>query len=1011
MSIAIETNSSSFYQAFFESNPAIILVINPGTGQIEDANKSACQFYGYPKDQLLSMSILDINTLPKEQIEIEMRLAKEQKRVFFYFKHKIASGAIKDVEVRSYPIEYDGTKKLCSIIKDITSDIHGGPDNETERLRLETAVADKTYQLKQELRFKEALFDSIPGMLYVYDDKNNLILWNSKHEGITGYTPDELNHMTLEKWFDQENLELITNGVKSIFNYGYGQVEADLLKKDGSKLRMLFNGVPLEMNGKTYFTGVGIDVSKQREESAKLVANEKLLSLFFQQSLSGLFIMMLDEPIEWDDQTDKEKALDYIFSHQHATKFNQAMLNQYGFEEHEFFQDTPNDTFSHDLMAGRKTWKDMLDKGSLHTVTREKKKDGSFIWIEGDYIALRNEKNQVIGHFGIQNDVTDRIESQQKLKHSMNLLKYIIEHNNGGIAVHDLNMNYIYVSQHYLDEYGISKEEVIGKNHYEIFPDLPEKWKKVHQLAMQGIVSSAKDDPYVHENGKTDWTSWECRPFYEDDGSIGGIIVYTEVVTSRKLLEISLKKQKDLLETTLQSVGDAVISCNKKGQIILMNKAAEIMLNVTIDIAYNRSIEDFMRIHEDCDLTRKEHIVHRVMKGTITEELSDCATLKLKTGQEIPIAGSVSPIFDKDQNIDGVVLIFRDISFIKKRQEEILYASLHDSLTGLFNYRAFDTVIKKLLIEENLPLTLMMGDVNGLKLINDSFGHASGDQLLISIARQLESICPKDTVIFRYGGDEFVMAFPKMTHETGLKMITNFKELFSFKQFDPIIVSVAMGFEVVKSVDDNIREILTEAENHMYRHKITENTSQKSKTIDVVMNALYAKNDRELFHSKRVAKICGEFAKELKWDENDVKEIEVAGMLHDIGKIGIPEVILNKEGKLTDSEWKEIMKHPEVGFRILSSVNEFSKMSIYVLEHQEKWNGTGYPRKLSGNNISIQARIIALADAYDAMTSKRTYRDTMSKDQALTEIKKFSGIQFDPNLTEAFINMILKNPL
>ncbi len=1000
-----------FYQSFFENNPYVLMVIDPNDGKILDANKAACHFYGYNKEQFLSMSILDINTLSKVEIMSEIKLAQELKRDVFYFKHRLSSGEIRNVQVRSFPIEYGNTKKLISTIKDITSDVLSKPNSEIDRMKLEAAVADKTYQLKQEIRFKEALFDSIPGMLYVYDDQNNLILWNSKHEGLTGYTPEELNRMTLEKWFDKDNYEIVMNGVKSIFDYGYGQVEADLLKKDGSKIRMLFNGVPLEMNGRIYFTGVGIDVTKQREESAKLVANEKLLSLFFQQSLSGLFIMMLDEPIEWNDQIDQEAALDYIFAHQHATKFNQAMLNQYGLTEAEFIKDTPNDTFSHDLIMGRQTWKEMLDRGSLHTVTREKKKDGTLIWIEGDYIILRDDQDRVIGHFGIQNDVTDRIESQQKLKHSMDLMKYIIEHNNGGIAVHDLNMNYIYVSQHYLDEYGISKEDVIGKNHYDIFPDLPEKWKKVHQLAMQGIISSAKDDPYVHENGKIDWTSWECRPFYEEDGSIGGIIVYTEVVTSRKLLEISLKKQKDLLETTLQSVGDAVISCNKQGNIILMNKAAEMMLNVTIDIAYNRPIEDFMRIYEDCDFTKKVHIVHRVMKGTITEELSECATLKLKNMIEIPIAGSVSPIFDKDQNIDGVVLIFRDISFIKKRQEEILYASLHDSLTGLLNYRAFDTEIKKLMMEENLPLTLMMGDVNGLKLINDSFGHASGDQLLISIARQLEAICPKDTVIFRYGGDEFVMAFPKMSHEEGLKMITTFKELFSFKQFDPIIVSMAMGFEVVRSVNANIREILTEAENHMYRHKITENSSQKSKTIDVVMNALYAKNDRELYHSKRVAKICGEFARELQWDDNDIKEIEVAGMLHDIGKIGIPEVILNKEGKLTDFEWKEIMKHPEVGFRILSSVNEFSKMSIYVLEHQEKWNGTGYPRKLSGENISIQARIIALADAYDAMTSKRTYRETMTREEALAEIRKFSGIQFDPNLTETFIKMILKNPL
>ena len=866
MSITLSTAAMQLYQAFFDQNSSVVLVVNPLNGKIEDASMSACRFYGYSKAQLLKMSVLDINTLSKEQITAEMKLAEEQKRNLFYFKHRLASGEIRNVEVTVFPLVVDNTRKLCSIVRDITLTINNPNYSQAEKTRLEAAVADKTYLLSQELRFKEALFDSIPGMLYVYDDQSKLIIWNGKHEEITGYTSDELAQMTIDKWFQKDDFLRVNQAISQIFEKGYGQIEANLIRKDKTMIHMLFNGVPLEMNGKKYFTGVGIDI-------------------------------------------------------------------------------------------------------------------------------------------------TERIESQKKLNHSIELMKYIIEHNNGGIAVHDLNMNYIYVSQHYLDEYGISKAEVIGRNHYEIFPDLPDKWKKVHQLAMQGIVSSAKDDPYVHDSGRVDWTSWECRPFYLDDGSIGGIIVYTEVTTARKLLEISLKKQKDLLETTLQSVGDAVISCNNIGRIVLMNKAAENMLNVSIETAYNKPIEDFMIITENCDLTNKEHVVNRVINKQITEELNDCAMLKLSSQIEIPIAGSVSPIFDKDHQLDGVVLIFRDISYLKKKQEEILYTSLHDSLTGLFNYRAFKIEVQKLLKEENLPITLMMGDVNGLKLINDSFGHSFGDQLLVSIARQLELLCPKDTLIFRYGGDEFVMAFPKMASDGGLRMIKHLKDHLSFSQFDPITVSVAVGFETINSVKANIQEILTEAENYMYRHKITENTSQKSKTIDVVMNALYAKNIRELYHSKRVGIICGEFANVLKWEQSDIKEMEVAGMLHDIGKIGISETILNKEGKLDDSEWKEILKHPEVGFRILSSVNEFSKMSLYVLEHQEKWNGTGYPRKLSGNDISIQARIIALADAYDAMTSKRTYRETLSVEQAVEEIRKYSGTQFDPSLTEPFIDMILNKGL
>jgi putative nucleotidyltransferase with HDIG domain len=183
----------------------------------------------------------------------------------------------------------------------------------------------------------------------------------------------------------------------------------------------------------------------------------------------------------------------------------------------------------------------------------------------------------------------------------------------------------------------------------------------------------------------------------------------------------------------------------------------------------------------------------------------------------------------------------------------------------------------------------------------------------------------------------------------------------------------------------------------------------RSKTIDMIMKTLYEKNHREMLHSKRVGNLCEVIARQMNFTKDDINQLRLAGLMHDIGKIGIDEKILNKPTLLDMEEWAEMKRHPEIGYRILSSVNEFSEIAEYVLQHQEKWDGTGYPRGLKGEEISISARIIGIADAYDAMTSLRAYGKTLSENEAIAELEKCSGTQFDPDLVATFLKTVLKN--
>lgn len=344
---------------------------------------------------------------------------------------------------------------------------------------------------------------------------------------------------------------------------------------------------------------------------------------------------------------------------------------------------------------------------------------------------------------------------------------------------------------------------------------------------------------------------------------------------------------------------------------------------------------------------------------------------------------------------------------LKKSNKELKYLSEHDLLTGLYNRRFFETELARLDAACNLPLAIIIGDINGVRLINDSFGHAIGDDVIRTVARVISGIAGKEDVVCRLAGDEFIILSPETDRSKAQEMIRLFRSDLTETKVGLLDLSVSFGFEIKNEADEAIDDVMKNAQDNMYRKKLYDSPSMRGKTITTIVATLHEKNKREEQHSRRVSQLCGEMGEALGLNEDKVKELRSVGLLHDIGKIGIDEQILNKQGKLTDKEWEEVKKHPEIGYRILSTVNELSEMAEFVLAHHERWDGKGYPKGLRGEEIPLESRIIGLADAYDAMISERSYRSALTREEAIQELLDNAGTQFNLECVEVFINKVL----
>lgn len=556
---------------------------------------------------------------------------------------------------------------------------------------------------------------------------------------------------------------------------------------------------------------------------------------------------------------------------------------------------------------------------------------------------------------------------------------------------------------------GMKKEDLVGKKVSEIFE--PKVLKTLRWLKAGGKAEKKQG------HDKMDYYSEVTHQFYrvqifsfeKEHAAIAYAESTTEVLQKYSAQE-DLKQTENQLSLILDSTEEAICGIDLKGQCTFLN----------------HSCMEILGIKEESELVGQQIFDHLTKEAlsqeetTVTQDIlenlnkkqkshSDQAYFTRMDGTLFPVEYFVTPKISNGTLLGGILTFF-DITERKKKQAEIDHLTFHDPLTGLFNHIKFEKLKFTYDSEKYLPLSILMGDINGLKRINQQYGHHEGDQLLKAVTRVLSENIPKNAHLARYGEDEFSILLPNTDSIQAYWYVQRIQDAIKKHNNqlnkDQAAINLAFGYETKYNIDFDIQKVINNAQDYMDKQKMLNQDSMRNALLTSIKTTLLARSQFTEEHAERLVTLSREVGKVMKLSSYQMDELALLAELHDVGKIGIDDAILNKPGKLTDVEMAEMKKHSFIGYQIVKSIQGLDDIALPILHHHERSDGNGYPDGLTRYAIPLLSRIISVVDAYDAMTQDRPYRKAMSQEEAITEVKKNSGTQFDPEIVAYFLKSL-----
>ncbi|OQA09325.1 MAG: Cyclic di-GMP phosphodiesterase response regulator RpfG [Firmicutes bacterium ADurb.Bin373] len=643
---------------------------------------------------------------------------------------------------------------------------------------------------------------------------------------------------------------------------------------------------------------------------------------------------------------------------------------------------------------------------------------GAYIRVNAS--RLCDNDGRIIGAIESIHDITARKQAEEALTAERRRFENLTEGSPFGIALFDEQGSYKYINPKFKEIFGYDLDDIPDRKAWfdRAYPD-PEYRRRVLDFWENDLTNSVPGEKKARLSRVT------CKDGEEKIISFtpvrlltGEYLIACEDITQRWLAERELKAANRQLMDIIDFLPDATFVIDNGGRVIAWNKAIEEMTGVRKgemigkgDYAYavpfygeSRPIMIDLVLMPRREVGDKYDFVQRTGCLIIAEAEAPCAY----RGKGAFLWGIATPLYDGQGNIVGAIESIRDVTEKKKAEEQLKYLSLHDPLTGLYNRTFFEEGMRRASDGRFDPIGIIICDLDGLKLINDSLGHDAGDSLLAAAAGIIGKTFRKGDIVSRIGGDEFAVLLTgsdeAAVEEAYLRLRSSFD---NYNLTDPEIpLSVSIGFAVGSMETASVGELFKEADNNMYREKLHRSQSARSAIVQTLMKALEARDFITEGHANRLQVYVKEMAAVLGMSTRSISDLCLLAKFHDIGKVGVPDRILFKPGPLTNEEALEMQRHSEIGHLIARSAPDLGPIADWILKHHEWWNGKGYPLGLKGKEIPLECRILAIVDAYDAMTSDRPYRKALSREKALSELKRCSGSQFDPCLVNKFVEIL-----
>jgi len=572
-------------------------------------------------------------------------------------------------------------------------------------------------------------------------------------------------------------------------------------------------------------------------------------------------------------------------------------------------------------------------------------------------------------------------------------------------AIVSIDADYLIVdiNESFTDLFGYNLEEVKGKHVDEVMnmskPGSADKQITARVLTGESVES---EGTRFHKDGSPVKVLIKGIPVIINGKMAGGFGIYSNI-SLRKKADEEIQTERRRLENVIEGAGVGTWEWDTQTGKTVYNENWAGILGYTLKELNPDNLTVFESLVHPDDLEESNAIAERHLAGDIP--FYECELrMKHKEGHWIWILDRGRVL---TRSADGKPLSMfgthTDITERKMAEEQMRYISLHDTLTGIYNRTFIEAEMKRLDTTRQLPLSIIMADLNGLKLINDTYGHPVGDRALQIAAEIIKNTCREDDIYGRWGGDEFVIILPQTSAADANQLCDRIIKSCQAIFIEDVPVSMALGIACKESADEVLYKVLQMAENDMYKQKLTESRSTKSAVLKALLKTLEAKSYETEAHTRGMQKMALSIGKKVNLPEAELSRLDLLITLHDIGKINIAEEILIKDGPLTEEEWETIKKHPEIGYRIARATEEFAHVAEDILAHHEKWDGTGYPLGSKGSAIPLLARITAIADAYEVMTNGRPYKAALSAKEINAEFARCSGTHFDPTLVEIFL--------